>query len=129
MFGPVFTPVSINAHTSGTGLWSKRKALVTITKLSVNHYEDDEFGELRAWFDVNKWFIGTDGLIYTDPLWIEEFKEGLLKLGLSKTAVDQVDYSEQGMQGQRFVSMDVGRDFIIEWYTKIETKQSLTTEE
>jgi hypothetical protein len=55
------------------------------------------------------------GLIYTDALWMNEFRQQLVKLGFSKKAAKDVSYSEQGMQSDYFVSMDVGEEFLKEW--------------
>ena len=53
-----------------------------------------------------------DGLIYTDPLFLEEFK-----LLLAQESLDNSDisYSEQGMQGDDYVSFDVGYNFLKSW--------------
>jgi hypothetical protein len=79
-------------------------------------YLDDEldFGELRAYFDPAEWDTNTDGLIYTDPTWIESFRNCMATLGFSEAALQDIDYSEQGMQGSNYVSMDVGGDFVRE---------------
>jgi hypothetical protein len=54
-------------------------------------------------------------LIYTDKLWLREFKAGLRDTGLSIKATQNVGYSEQGMQGNDYVSMDVGPTFYKSW--------------
>jgi hypothetical protein len=79
-------------------------------------YLDDEldFGELRAYFDAREWDTNTDGLIYTDPTWIESFRNCMATLGFSEAALQDIDYSEAGMQGSNYVSMDVGGDFVRE---------------
>ena len=83
-------------------------------------YIDDEnlfsstFGELRAYFDTKTWDVDQEGLIYTDKQWMADFKKLLMKKGFSQLAVESIDYSEQGMQGDDYVSMDVGDPFIIE---------------
>jgi hypothetical protein len=35
-------------------------------------------------------------------------------LGFSESALQDIDYSEAGMQGSNYVSMDVGGDFVRE---------------
>jgi hypothetical protein len=79
-------------------------------------YLDDEldFGELRAYFDPQEWDTDKDGLIYTDPAWMQSFRNCMATLGFSEAALQDIDYSEQGMQGDNYVSMDVGGDFIRE---------------
>lgn len=80
--------------------------------------KDPDFGELRASFDPYEWTTGIDGLIYTDRGWLRSFRLGLRRLGFSWEACMDVEYSEQGMQGGNFVSMDVGAPFIREYLQK-----------
>jgi hypothetical protein len=49
------------------------------------------------------------GLIYTDKLFMTELKELLTSMGFDAS---DVSYSEQGMQGDTYVSCDVGELFI-----------------
>lgn len=89
-------------HTDGSGYWSRQKRTVQCTRL--------EFGyglELRLYFDKRSWDVNKHGLIYTDDLFLEEFKAKLRERGLS----DDIDYSEQGMQGDDYVSFDMGEKF------------------
>jgi len=53
-------------------------------------------------------------LIYTDRAWMSSFLSCMATLGFSVQALADIDYSEAGMQGDNFVSMDVGGDFIRE---------------
>lgn len=108
--------VNIIASTDGSGLWSNHIAAVEITDLYISYIDDDEdFGELRAYFSTDNWSVRNHGLIYTDKKWMKEFREALMKLGFSKEAVEDVDYSEQGMQGRDYVSMDIGDKFYKKW--------------
>ena len=105
--------------TDGSGIWSSVRAVVTITRLDLAYLDDDSlfastFGELRAYYDPLTWDYNNDGLIYTDKGWMRDFKRLLTKKGFSERAVEAIDYSEQGMQGRDYVSMDVGDPFIIE---------------
>jgi len=105
-------------RTSGEGLWSEVCQHVMITKLVVSYLsgetiETSKHGELRAYFDIDTW--NRDGtLIYTDLLWIKDFRNLLRTYGFSEEAVNTVDYSESGMQGTQFVSLDIGQAFIRE---------------
>lgn len=119
--------VNINTVCTGDGYWSSRplsRIKIKEIELSVLVDDDDEefdlFGELRAYFDKADWNPTTDGLIYTDSGWLRSFRFGLRQLGLSWDACHDVEYSEQGMQGAVYVSMDVGNTFIQE-FRKIET--------
>jgi hypothetical protein len=53
-----------------------------------------------------------DGLVYNDELWIKNFRAYLVSLGFTKVASKDVDYSEQGMQGDDYISLDIGTKFI-----------------
>lgn len=111
--------MSFVCRTDGRGYWSKKAAAVTVEKLAITYLNhnglvDSDFGELRAYFDVKTWDVGSLGLIYTDKRWIKEFRESLIRGGFSELAAAAVDYSEQGMQGVHYVSMDIGREFIAE---------------
>jgi hypothetical protein len=105
---------SIKTATDGGGLWSETAKKVSITKIEMET-SDCEFGELQAFFSKKDWNTEKHGLIYTDDQWIKDFRKGLIKMGFSKKAADDVDYSEQGMQGNDYVSLDIGRKFIIEY--------------
>lgn len=105
-------------QTSGDGYWSNVIAPVNTTKLTVDYVNDEEdFGELRVHFD-NSWVVKTDGLIYTDKQFIKELRRELTAVGLPGS---DVDYSEQGMQGNDYVSLDVGKKFIKAWLKKIDS--------
>jgi len=77
-------------------------------------YINDEatFGELRVYFDTETWDTRDHGLIYTDDQFERELKSFLEALGFDVT---DVGYSEQGMQGDNYVSLDVGDKFIASW--------------
>lgn len=110
--------VEIVASTDGKGYWSRSAKQVVVERVGISYvsnYGGRLSGELRAWFDPSKWKTEEEGLIYTDEHWLEEFKEGLMGIGFSKSAADDVTYSEQGMQGDDYVSMDIGGKFISEF--------------
>ena len=103
-------------HTDGSGLWSETAAAVKTTKLTVPYVDDEEsFGELRIHFDKKTWDVNELNLIYTDGLFMQELRAALVAAGISAAAADDVDYSEQGMQGDTYVSCDVGELFLKEW--------------
>lgn len=110
--------VSAYLHTDGSGLWSEVARKVHVTGLKLAYVNDDEtFGELRVYFNVTTWNVDDDGLVYTDRLWLEQLRGGLLtELGL---AAEDVGYSEQGMQGRNYVSLDVGPQFISDYNSKV----------
>jgi len=107
--------VNWQTHTGGTGFYSAESRTVRITEVYLAYIDDDAvFGELRAKFNTRDWDIEQHGLIYTDSRWIEEFRALMKTLGFGPKAVEDITYSEQGMQGEDFVSMDVGSAFLAE---------------
>ena len=78
--------VHIEANTNGKGHWTVDEETVFITGLkigysSLEYYPEEPFsGELRAYFDPSgftpgSWNVAGQGLIYTDKLWLKEFKK------------------------------------------------------
>lgn len=112
------------ASTDSRGLWSSspRKVKLIEAKLfcpyTEDEYEEDALPDLRVRFYLNSWNPDKDGLIYTDPGWLKDFKKVLLAKGFSPKAVRGVEYSEQGMQGDNYVSLDISKVFLAEWQQK-----------
>ena len=101
--------INATLNTSGGGYWSNTKAAVEITALQLAYTNDElDFGELRVYFNTKTW-AWQDGLIYTDKQFMRELKELLTAKGFDGK---DVSYSEQGMQGDTYVSCDVGECFI-----------------
>ena len=117
--------------TNGSGLYSSTPAVVAITSLDLSYLDEETlfestFGELRVYFDEDSWNSHELGLIYTDKQWLHDFQKLLMKQGFSERAVEDVCYSEAGMQGVNYVSLDVGDPFIIEcdkFYNFVEGKK------
>lgn len=108
-------------NTAGDGFWSDViNAQVEITDMQIAYIDEDfdhapEFGELRVYFNTTTWDIDRHGLIYTDSLFIKQLRKFLHQHALPG---NDVDYSEQGMQGDDFVSCDVGGEFLRAWGQK-----------
>lgn len=94
-------------HTDGTGLWSELKTSVNLVDIKVRPISDT-FGELRVYFDQTSWNVYEAGLIYTDELFLKELKSLLVTVGID---CSDITYSEQGMQGDDYVSLDYDRKF------------------
>ena len=108
-------------NTDGRGYWSRTAKPVEVTKLTVDYVNDEgDFGELRVHFAASSWKVAAEGLIYTDRLFISELRKELVAAGFSKAAAADVDYSEQGMQGDTYVSCDVGKKFLSAWDKKVQ---------
>ena len=89
---------------------------VEIVDMQIGYCDDEkEFGELRVYFNTKTWDVEHDGLIYTDKQFVSNLREFCNVQGLDGT---DVDYSEQGMQGDDYVSLDVGKNFIASWEAK-----------
>jgi hypothetical protein len=102
--------VNAKLNTAGDGYWSRKQTAVEITHLQLAYTNDElDFGELRVRFNTATWDTAKDGLIYTDSLFLEDLKLTLDALGFDAS---DVSYSEQGMQGDTYVSLDVGECFI-----------------
>ena len=105
-------------NTCGNGYWSNVRKAVTITDMRIGYVNDEkDFGELCVYFDKS-WNVYEDGLIYTDSQFEEELIAFLNQHGL---AGKDVWYSEQGMQGDNYVSLDCGEDFLNSWKAKFGT--------
>ena len=101
--------------TSGDGYWSNVQKTVEITDMTLGYVSDElDFGELRVYFNTDTWNVNVDGLIYTDGL----FKRELMAFIEAHGLVVDLCYSEQGMQGDDYVSLDVGKDFLDSWAQK-----------
>ena len=100
-------------HTNGNGYWSRKATAVTVEALDLQYITNDkDFGELCIHFNTNDWDTATDGLIYTDKLFMQELRAYLQTVGFTQAEADDVNYSEQGMQSDNYVSCDVGAVFI-----------------
>lgn len=111
--------VDLVCHTGGDGHWSNAKRKVVHKKLELIVSDDagSNYSSLRVYFLKKYWNTEDHGLIYTDGLWIKEFLDQLEKIGfnLNKTKKSKVVYSEQGLQGDNFVDLDV-EDFFVNQY-------------
>ena len=102
--------VTATLNTNGNGYWSNVKAAVEITGLQLAYINDElDFGELRVYFNTKTWDVNKQGLIYTDKQFMRELKELLVQKDFDTS---DLSYSEQGMQGDNYVSCDVGECFI-----------------
>ncbi len=106
---------TVKFNTAGDGYWSNVAKTVEITDMQLGYVSDEgDFGELRVYFDTAYWNVNEDGLIYTDSLFKQELMLFIKEHGL----VVDLCYSEQGMQGDDYVSLDVGADFLRSWKAK-----------
>ena len=100
-------------HTNGNGYWSNKRKAVDVTKLDLQYCTaEKDFGELCVYFTKASWDTAVDGLIYTDKLFMTELRAYLQTIGFTEAEANDVNYSEQGMQTDEYVSCDVGAVFI-----------------
>ncbi len=106
--------------TGGDGFWTDRSSVTRITRLELAFVSNDgRFGELRAHLDPSSWNAEQLGYVYTDRTWIATFRLLLESLGFSGAQASRVNYSEQGMQGDDYVSMDVSEPFLEAWKARL----------
>ena len=96
--------------TCGDGLWSTEATEVFVESINMfisTEGEDGDYcdGDLQAYFTEETWNDEL-GLIYTDSEFLACVHTALIKAGISIEAAEDVCYSEQGMQGDTYVSMD-----------------------
>ena len=97
-------------NTCGDGYWSNVAKQVQCKYIDIGYCNKEQtFAELRVYFDTASWEVTKDGLIYTDSKFLKELQQALKAATLNG---DNVSYSEQGMQGEDYVSCDVGKEFI-----------------
>ena len=109
-------PAIATLHTDNSGYYNTVAKAVQITALELGFITDDcTFGELRVHFNTDSWRPDRDGLIYTNRLFEKELQEFLTAQGFHGS---DCTYSEQGMQGDNFVSCDIGEEFIETWLAK-----------
>lgn len=123
-------------RTSGNGMWSNHARPVMITKLELEgDFEagfDPNFG-LSAVFPRRQWDVDKHGLIYADVAWLAQFRERLVEAGFSADAVASLQFTEHGMQGRDYVSLDCSPKFAAEFVASRECRtrrgDSLTSKE
>ena len=105
--------INTDIATTGRGFWSSVSAAVHCTDISMAYCDEEcSWAELRVYFDTATWDVDAQGLVYTDPGFLNDLKQLLTDRGL---VVEDLSYSEQGMQGDDYVSLDAGPLFIAAW--------------
>jgi hypothetical protein len=98
---------SFTLETDGKGYWSSKQKKVKIVDVALGC---DYTNELQLYFSKKSWNIKEDGLIYTDEKFIKQFRKYLVSKGVPKKIANDIDYTEQGMQGDDYVSLEYGED-------------------
>lgn len=114
----VLTPKTpMLCQTKGDGYWSATNRTVATSKIEM------EVGEasvslwsftvhlpvyFRAFFPKRSWDTDKYGLIYTDSLWLKDFREQFkTRFPALAWMAGKINYTEQGMQGNNYVSLSV----------------------
>jgi len=102
--------------TAGDGYWSDVAKDVFVTSIGMyisteNEADEGEEamycdGDLAVNYTEATWDNAVDGLIYTDKAFLAQVKEFLIAQGFNAEAVNDITYSEQGMQDNERVSCD-----------------------
>ena len=95
--------IPLTLKTDGKGLWTREAREVQITGLEF----DASTGGIRAYFDPKSWQVDQIGLIYTDPGFISGLRAALAEHFAGFTNWERLDYTEQGMQGDDYVSLEL----------------------
>jgi len=109
---PIETPIV--CKTDGKGLWSRAARTITVRRIELDHIDggEDLYLSFRVYFTKKDWNTDRHGLIYTDNSFIRDLRNGMNKMpsfhGILATRGDAaVDYTEQGQQGDNYVSVAV----------------------
>ncbi len=120
-------PFQVTAFTNGSGLWSNSEKKIQHNRAELIFFSESvdnkssfvvNHAELKIYFSKKYWDVNQYGLIYTDRNWIRDLRKYFQSMGYSKAAVKTIDYTEQGMQGSNYVSLDVGRSFLKQFVEK-----------
>jgi hypothetical protein len=98
-------------NTCGDGHWSDKQKDVFVESISMyisTETDDGDFydGDLAVNYTEATWDNAVDGLIYTDSLFLQQVQQFLIDAGFNADAVNDITYSEQGMQDDERVSCD-----------------------
>lgn len=127
---PIKKPIV--CKTDGKGLWSRDARTITIRRIELDYIspemdftnwgvttdgayvvtDSELYVTFRVYFTKKDWNIHKHGFIYTDNSFIRDLRKQMNALpmfrGIFTTRGDAaVDYTEQGMQGENYVSVAV----------------------
>lgn len=102
---------NLQTEVSGGGYWSDTHKKVKIDEIGISYYNGDDYINIDANFSNSQWNVDKYGLIYTDKGFLKTFRAALIKRGMPKKVADDIDYTEQGMQGDNYVSLGAGEIF------------------
>lgn len=101
-FPNVTAPLNLTTQIGDNGLMSNQRMVLAYLN------DKGNFGELRVYHD--KWDAEELGYLYDISggyAWLGGLREHLITLGFDKFQVRALDFSESGMQGRKYVSLDI----------------------
>ena len=106
--------LNVYFKTNGKGYYTKRTANVPIIQMEIQSVNCRmNYAELNVYIDTDVWCNNNEDCIYTDPQFLIDLKKFLNNQDID---ISDINYSEAGMQGDDYVSFDVGKKFIDSWF-------------
>ena len=105
---------TLTASTNGKGYYTDQAKKVRITEIRISRYvrsKNKPLLQMEVYFNTKDWNTKKDDLIYGDEKWISELRKGLQSIGFIATGLD---YTEQGMQEDDFVSVETSNKAAVE---------------
>lgn len=118
----------------GKGMWSDCTRTTTISNVRIvvqpiSQLEDGSITqvfEFEVYFSKKDWNVDKHGLIYTDDGWLNDFCKGFGEM--TGYNFKELDYTEQGMQGDNYVSLDIvcfGERAIKKFFAAVQDKDGI----
>lgn len=110
---------TLTASTNGKGYYTDQAKKVRITEIRISRYvrsKNKPLLQMEVYFNTKDWNTKKDDLIYGDEKWISELRKGLQSIGFVATGLD---YTEQGMQEDDFVSVETNNKAAVESFLSI----------
>lgn len=100
----------------GNEEWSlAQEVSVRVCTLEMKYSSGNNWGSFDVTFTNDTWDVSTMGLIYGDSRFLRGLKNRLIDLGFSLDAVEDLTYSEVGLQSDNSVNLDGGSKFLQEF--------------
>lgn len=108
----IFRLDKVKCQVNGHGLWYYGQPRKYDCVVHV-HFDEENAHALRIYVVPKGYKPDKVGLIYTDEGFLKDIKEFFKALGMP--AWSEVDYSEQGMQGDNYIDMEVYSKKAVKW--------------
>lgn len=102
--------------TDGKEEWSLvPETSVRVCTIELKYSSGNSWGSFDVTFTNDTWDVSMMGLIYDDSRFLQGLKDRLISLGFSLEAVEDLTYSEVGLQSDNSVNLDGGSKFLQEY--------------